>query len=169
MAKSDWKTSFLAPIWIDVVSSHMDSPNVWHFIWHPGTVLDRHHMYPDQQGLVAHEIPNHWISLNLNDILVTKIINILRFKFFFIVWKFQNVLMIGNSESVKEIWTDLTRSDKNYFKTTNGRFINSGIHHSNDMEPFSKIRLNRLNSEKFQNYSFWPKFAIFRKNRKDDN
>ena len=62
--------------------------------------------------------------------------------------------MIGNSESVKEIWTDLTRSDKNYFKITNGRFINSGIHHSNDMEPFSKIRINRLNSEKFQNYSF---------------
>ena len=43
-------------------------------------------------------------------------------------------------ESIKEIWTDITRSDENYFRTTNGRFINSGIHHSNDMEPFPNIK-----------------------------
>ena len=49
------KNWFYLQHFIDLVLSHMDSPNLWHFIQHLGTVLYRNHMVPDQ-GSAAHEI-----------------------------------------------------------------------------------------------------------------
>ena len=50
------KTDFYLEISIDLVPSHMHSPNFWYFISQVGTVLYRIHMVPDRQGSAAHEI-----------------------------------------------------------------------------------------------------------------
>jgi len=58
VSRNKTKTVVYLRLFIDLVPSHMDSPNFGHFIYQPGTVLYRKHMIPDRQGLAAHEIPN---------------------------------------------------------------------------------------------------------------
>ena len=73
-------------------------------------------------------------------------------------------------ESIKEIWTDITRSDANYFEISNGRFINSGIHSSYDLD---RIRWTKSYEQYFMIHIIWigriPRnFKIFISHKNDN-